>query len=178
MWSVFHILWLLQNGLFDYNYCCSTQHVNADQLGYLQWCTATWQCITAMMHGHVTMYHCNDARSRDQIMHGRPPTCSSVDYDERHVTAFWPIKLYLFVYKALHGLAPVYIKSMCVPVSSSTARSSLRSASRGHHLIVPRTRLEFAKCAFAFAGSTAWNSLPDIIRSAESINTFKRLPGT
>ena len=52
----------------------------------------------------------------------------------------------LFVYKALHGLAPVYIKSMCVPVSSSTARSSLRSASRGH-LIVPRTRLEFGKGA-------------------------------
>jgi len=45
-------------------------------------------------------------------------------------------KLCLLVYKALHGLAPVYIKSMCVPVSLSTARSSLHSASRGH-LIVP-----------------------------------------
>jgi len=36
------------------------------------------------------------------------------------------------------------------------------------HLIVPRTRLQFGKRAFAFAGLTAWNS-------AESINTFKRL---
>ena len=77
-------------------------------------------------------------------------------------------------YKALHGLAPVYIKSMCVPVSSSTARLSLRSALRGH-LVVPRTRLEFGKRAFAFASPTACNSLPDIIRSAESVNTFKRL---
>jgi len=83
-------------------------------------------------------------------------------------------KLCLLAYKALHGLAPVYIKSLCVPVSSSIARSLLRSASRGH-LIVPCTRLEFSKRAFAFAGLTAWNSLPDIIRSTESINTFKRL---
>jgi len=82
--------------------------------------------------------------------------------------------LCLLVYKVLHGPAPVYIKSMCIPVWSSTARSSLRSASRGH-LIVPRTWLEFGKRAFAFAGPTAWNSLPDIIRSAESIYTFKRL---
>jgi len=71
----------------------------------------------------------------------------------------------VLVYKALPSPAPVYIKSMCVPVSSSTARSSLHSASRGH-LIVPRTRLEFGKRVFAFAGSAAWNSLPDIIRSA------------
>jgi len=35
-------------------------------------------------------------------------------------------QLCLLVYKALHGLALVYIKSMCVPVSSSTARSSLQ----------------------------------------------------
>jgi len=83
-------------------------------------------------------------------------------------------KLCLLVYKALHGLAPVYIKSMCVPVSSSMARSSLCSVSRGH-LIVPRTRLEFGKRAFAFTGRTAWSSLPDIIRSTECINTFKRL---
>ena len=45
--------------------------------------------------------------------------------------------------------------------------------SRGH-LIVPRTRLEFGKRAFAFAGPAAWNSLPDVVRSAESIDTFKR----
>jgi len=91
-----------------------------------------------------------------------------------HVHERVTFKLCLLDYKALHGLAPVYIKSMCVQVSSSTARSLLHLASRGH-LIVPRTRLEFGKLTFAFAGPTAWNSLPDIIRSAKSINTFKRL---
>jgi len=84
-------------------------------------------------------------------------------------------KLCLLIYKALHGPGPVYIKSMCTPVSSSSmARSSLCLASRGH-LIVPRTRLEFDKRAFTFTGPAAWNSLSDIIRSAESINSFKRL---
>jgi len=51
MQSDFHILCLWQIGLFDYKYCCNTPHVNANQLGYLQWCKVTWPCITAMMHG-------------------------------------------------------------------------------------------------------------------------------
>ena len=43
------------------------------------------------MHGHVTVQHCIDARSRDRMMNSRPPTRSSFDNDERHVTAFRPI---------------------------------------------------------------------------------------
>jgi len=44
-----------------------------------------------------------------------------------------------------------------------------------HHCNMGRVLAKASKRAFAFAGPTAWNSLPDIIRSAESINTFKRL---
>jgi len=65
--SVFHILWLWQNGLFDYKYCFNTSQVNANQF-CLQWCTVTWP---------------NDARPT--------VTRSSFDNDERHVTAFPPI---------------------------------------------------------------------------------------
>ena len=39
---------------FDYKYCCYTPQVNADQLDYI-----------AVMHGHVTVRHCNVAWSRD-----------------------------------------------------------------------------------------------------------------
>ena len=46
---------------------------------------------------------------------------------------------------------------------------------RSHcYMFVPLTVVIWP-LTFAFAGPTAWNSLPDIIRSAESINTFKRL---
>ena len=46
---------------------------------------------------------------------------------------------------------------------------------RSHcYMFVPLTVVIWP-LTFTFAGPTAWNSLPDIIRSAESINTFKRL---
>ena len=35
--------------------------------------------------------------------------------------------------------------------------------------------VERQSCLIFETSQTAWNSLPDIIRSAESINTFKRL---
>jgi len=57
MWSFFRILWLWQNGLFVYEYYRNTPLVNANQLGYLQWCMVTWPCIIAVMHGHMTVHH-------------------------------------------------------------------------------------------------------------------------
>jgi len=41
-----------------------------------------------VVHGHVTVHPCNDARSRDRMMHSRLPTCSSFDNGEHHVVAF------------------------------------------------------------------------------------------
>jgi len=52
-------------------------------LANLQWCMVTRPCITAMIHGHVTAYHCNDT--------GSTVTHSSFDNDERRVTAFRPV---------------------------------------------------------------------------------------
>ena len=46
----------------------------------------------------------------------------------------------------------------------NTGRQHLRSASR-HQLIVPRVRRStFGARAFAIAGPTVWNSLPDSLR--------------
>ncbi len=46
----------------------------------------------------------------------------------------------VMVFKCLHGLAPVYLSDLCIPVASLSARSRLRS-STGHKLVVPATRL-------------------------------------
>ena len=52
-----------------------------------------------------------------------------------HVQLHWlPVKLWIdhklctFIYKCLHNMAPVYIRDMCVTVSSISGRSSLGSA--------------------------------------------------
>src|SRR5688572_31087813 len=64
----------------------------------------------------------------------------------------------------LTGVAPSYLRSACVLVSSLPARASLRSSSHGL-LIVPLMRSATAQSrSFAYAGPSAWNSLPHALR--------------
>jgi len=96
--------------------------------------------------------------------------------DNLHWLRVWErilFKLCLMVYKALSGFAPSYITELCVPVASIGSRSSLRSAAHGT-LFVPRTRLELGKRAFVVAAPAAWNSLPDDVRSAPTLDEFKQ----
>jgi len=83
-------------------------------------------------------------------------------------------KLCLMVFKALNNLAPEYIKSCCIPVSNVARRAGLRSSSR-RLLDIPRTRSRFGERSFTVAGPSAWNTLPVNIRTASSVESFKRL---
>jgi len=71
--------------------------------------------------------------------------------------------------------APSYLADYCVPVSTVPGRQHLRSASR-RQLIVPRVRRStFGARAFAIAGPTVWNSLPDSLRDpAVGPDQFRR----
>jgi len=51
-------------------------------------------------------------------------------------------KLCFLMYKALHGMAPDYLRELCRSVSEDDARGSLRSAERSD-LIVPRAATKF-----------------------------------
>ena len=63
------------------------------------------------------------------------------------------------------------------PIPASDAaprRRRLRSANL-NRLTVPRCRLSTYGCrAFYFAGSAAWNSLPDELRNSDSFDSCKR----
>ena len=59
-------------------------------------------------------------------------------------------KLCLTTYKAINGIAPGYLTAMCIPISTNSARLRLRSVDSGQ-LIIPRTKTEFGKRAFAYA---------------------------
>ena len=73
-----------------------------------------------------------------------------------------------------HGRAPQYLTDYCLPVSDVASRQHLRSTSR-RLLVVPRHRLStYGRRAFAVAGPTAWNSLPDNLRNPD-VTTDKRL---
>ena len=75
------------------------------------------------------------------------------------------------VFKALHGLAPIYIVELLTP-KSTTRR--LRSSDSGL-LDVPFTRSSFVyKRAFSHVAPRLWNELPAEIRMCNTIEVFKK----
>ena len=79
------------------------------------------------------------------------------------------------MYKCLHNMAPEYLSALCQPVSGVPGRRHLRAAGRGK-LDFPRVSLSTYKGrAFAYAGPTSWNSLPDNLKNVNlSLQSFKR----
>ena len=71
-------------------------------------------------------------------------------------------------------MAPDYIQDLCVPVSTVSTRSALRSTARGD-LVIPHTRRRLGNRAFSVAGTAASNSLPPDIRTASTLCSFKNL---
>jgi hypothetical protein len=81
-------------------------------------------------------------------------------------------KILLTVFKALHGLSPVYIKDLLVRKPHSVR--SMRSDNQ-NLLIVPRTAtVMYGDRNFCHVGPSMWNELPFEMRSCEDLETFKR----
>ena len=74
------------------------------------------------------------------------------------------------VFRALHGLAPACVTTL---ITSYEPRRALRSAGTAL-LCVPRHNLErYGRRSFSCAGPALWNSLPETMRLADSLYTFK-----
>lgn len=83
-------------------------------------------------------------------------------------------KTALLVWKCVRGVAPVYLRDLCIPAAFVEGRQRLRSAATGA-LLVPRAQTATGQRSFAVNGPTVWNSLPPALRSPDlSQNTFKR----
>jgi hypothetical protein len=81
-------------------------------------------------------------------------------------------KMAVIVYKCLAATSADYLTALTrPPVSTTTLR--LRSADT-RCLHVPRTRTGYGDRAFSVAGPRLWNSLPDSVKSASSLGTFKQ----
>jgi len=75
------------------------------------------------------------------------------------------LKLCLLVFKYQHEQAPIYLSSLCSPLSAVTTRRQLRAATQGD-LDYPRTRtVTYSSWAFAVSGPTCWNLLPSSLKS-------------
>ena len=81
-------------------------------------------------------------------------------------------KLACFVFKALHGLAPLYISEM---LELYRPKRTLRSQGDIKLLSVPRTNcVTFGDRAFAAAAPRVWNCLPREVRELSSYQTFRK----
>jgi len=80
-------------------------------------------------------------------------------------------KILLMTWRALNNMAPAYIKDLLIAYIPSR---NLRSVSN-MLLVVPRTRLKsYGDRAFSVAAPKLWNALPDNIRSAQTLSSFKQ----
>uniref|UniRef100_A0A669BKN7 Reverse transcriptase domain-containing protein n=1 Tax=Oreochromis niloticus TaxID=8128 RepID=A0A669BKN7_ORENI len=80
-------------------------------------------------------------------------------------------KILVLTFKALQGQAPAYIIELLQPHVPSR---SLRSCDQGL-LVIQHTRLKTkGDRAFATVAARLWNSLPQNLRSADSVITFKK----
>ena len=84
-------------------------------------------------------------------------------------------KILLFVYKALHGIAPSYISDLSElkPASRYNLRSSIDTLLLKHPNFKSLSTL--GDRSFKCAGPKLWNELPKDIRNATTVQTFKRL---
>ena len=77
-------------------------------------------------------------------------------------------KLGVLTHRCLLGKVPVNLSNCCIPVSQVATRRHLRSAAP-HQLTISRHRLStYGRRAFAVAGPTMFNSLPDIYEILQS----------
>jgi hypothetical protein len=82
-------------------------------------------------------------------------------------------KVAVLVYKCLHGSAPPYLADELCRSADVQGRSRLRSASSAQ-LVVRRTcRSTLGDRSFLVAGPRLWNTLPQHVTSAPSLQVFK-----
>ena len=72
-------------------------------------------------------------------------------------------KFGMLMYRCQHNKAPRYLTDHCTSVSAVAYRQPLRSAS-SHEVSVPPAQYLYGRRAFAVAGPTVWNSLPEDLR--------------
>ena len=79
-------------------------------------------------------------------------------------------KILVIAYKAIHSVAPIYIRDLI----TIKPRSNYSLRSNNELLLVPpgRTKKTLGDCAFCVAAPKLWNNLPNNIRNSESIDIF------
>ncbi len=85
------------------------------------------------------------------------------------VTFRMDFKVLLLVYKSLNGLGPKYIADMLTEYKPNRPLRSLGSS----QLEIPRVHTKQGESALSYYATRSWNQLPEEIRCAKTLATFK-----
>ena len=93
-----------------------------------------------------------------------------------HITPILPLriqfKVILMTYKALNGHAPPYLTDL---IQINIPRRQLRSSTKSK-LVIPKMHTKtYGDRCFSGAAPALWNDIPDSIKQASSIQSFKKL---
>ena len=80
-------------------------------------------------------------------------------------------KILLLTWKSLNGISPAYLSDL---ITHYTPNRELRSSDK-RLLYIPRTNTSSGDRAFSISAPCLWNSLPETIRKANSLDKFKSL---
>ncbi len=78
-------------------------------------------------------------------------------------------KVLLLVYKSLNGLGPKYVADMLTEYKPNRPLRSLGPS----QLEIPRVHTKQGESAFSYYAARSWNQLPEEIKCAETLATFK-----
>ena len=80
-------------------------------------------------------------------------------------------KTLLLTYQALHGRSPSYLSDLLVQHAPTR---SLRSGSQNLLIVLKSYSKQFGDRSFSVAAPKAWNALPMDIKSASTVDMFKK----
>ncbi len=82
------------------------------------------------------------------------------------------LKVACLTFRCLNGSAPPYLSDL---ISCYSPSRELRSGDKNLLICKPYRLTLFGKRAFSCAAPLLWNSLPDPVRQAPNLNTFRSL---
>ena len=144
---------------------------NAYILPHLDYCCSIWGNANTELMSAVIKFQKRAARS---ILDKPIDTPSEQLFAELKWMEF-PVRVTyqkaILMYKIMHNLTPPYLTSL-FKFSKEVHDRTLRSTSE-NLLYVPKPNFEFYRNSLAYSGSKIWNSIPDHLRSATSLQYFR-----
>ena len=136
---------------------------------HFDYCSSVWYGISDTLSQKLQKLQNRAARviTKSTYDTSAKPLLNSLNWDD--LATRRKKQLLISVFKSIHGLFPSYLQDMFVFRDSSYNLRNLENK-----LLLPKPRTNYLKSSISYSGAALWNSLPVEVRSAESLQIFKR----